>query len=134
MRRPNWQAIDERQAVGVTTVPARVSAPQRKSRLRNRSAANAPGTAEQQDSAAAAARLTGGSTSNSNVSTSHSNQQQLTEQDLEGVDRRRICEDVLASGHVQTFVDFFYLTHRPGPAQGEGLVRTPHLEKYPRSL
>lgn len=109
------------QAVGVTTVPARVSAPQRKSRLRNRSAANTgnPGTAEKQDSAASAARLTGGSTSNSHNSSNHTSQQQLTEQDLESVDRRAICEDVLAGGYVQTFVDFFYLTHRPGPAQGE---------------
>lgn len=118
-----WQAIDEMQAVGVTTVPARVSAPQRKSRLRNRSATKtgSPGTAEQQHSAQAA-RLTGSrtgtSTSTSN-STGHNLQQQMTEKDLEGVDRRGICEDVLAGGHVQTFVDFFYLTHRPGPAQGE---------------
>lgn len=124
MPHANWQAIDEMQAVGVTTVPARVSAPQRKSRLRNRSTANTapPGTAEQQDSASASARLTGGSSS-------HNNQQQLTEQDLEGVDRRRICEDVLAAGHVQTFVDFFYLTHRPGPAQGEVWRETSRLDK-----
>lgn len=109
------KAIDEMQAVGVTTVPARVSAPQRKSRLRNRSATKAsnPGTAEH--GSVTAAHLTGSSTSTSNSSSKHP----MTDQDLEGVDRRAICEDILAGGHVQTFVDFFYLTHRPGPAQGE---------------
>ncbi|CAM9815416.1 unnamed protein product, partial [Pylaiella littoralis] len=108
------KAIDEMQAVGVTTVPARASAPQRKSRLRNRSVSKGsnPGTAEQ--GLGAGGRLTGGgSTSHSNGS----NRQQIMDQDLEGVDRRAICEDILMGGHVQTFVDFFYLTHRPGPAQ-----------------
>lgn len=81
------------QAVGVTTVPARASAPQRKSRLRNRFAA------AEEDSG----RLSGN---------------QVAEEDLQGVDRRLICEDILTGGHVQTFVDFFYLTHRPGPTQG----------------
>lgn len=88
------QAIDEMQAVGVTTVPARASAPQRKSRLRNRF------VAAEEDSA----RLLGS---------------RATDQDLEGVNRRGICEEILTGGHVQTFVDFFYLTHRPGPTQGE---------------
>lgn len=104
------------QAVGVTTVPARVSAPHRKSRLRNRSAAKVsnPGAAE--PGSGSVGGLTGGaSTSTTNGSSKH----QMTDQDLEGVDRRAICEDILTGGHVQTFVDFFYLTHRPGPAQGE---------------
>jgi len=30
-------------------------------------------------------------------------------------DRRRLCEEILADGFVQSFVDFFYLTHRPDP-------------------
>ena len=30
-------------------------------------------------------------------------------------DRRRLCEEILADGYVQSFVDFFYLTHRPDP-------------------
>lgn len=88
------QAIDEMQAVGVTTVSARASAPQRKSRLRNRF----PAASESLSRGASA-----GSTA---------------EQDLEGVDRRGICEEILMGGHVQTFVDFFYLTHRPGPTTG----------------
>lgn len=103
------------QAVGVTTVPARVSAPQRKSRLRNRSANTAvghTGNAEQQGQS----QVAGGSISSN--SGSHDYVHHMTEQDLEGVDRRGICEDILTGGHVQTFVDFFYLTHRPRPAQG----------------
>lgn len=88
------QAIDEMQAVGVTTVPPRASAPPRKSRLRNRFA-----TAEDDSR---------------RLSIIHA-----AEENPQGVDRRSICEEILAGGHVQTFVDFFYLTHRPGPAQGE---------------
>lgn len=39
-------------------------------------------------------------------------------------DRQRFCEEMLAQGYIQTFVDFFYLTHRPEPqfAGGEGPV------------
>ena len=85
------QAIDEMQAVGVTTVSARASAPQRKSRLRNRFPAASEGLSR---------GVTSGSTA--------------AEQDLEGVDRRGICEEILMGGHVQTFVDFFY---RTGQAQ-----------------
>ena len=33
------------------------------------------------------------------------------------VDKQSICVDILAGGYVQSFVDFFYLTHRPDPAQ-----------------
>ena len=33
----------------------------------------------------------------------------------ETVDRRRLSEDILCEGYVQSFVDFFYLTHRPEP-------------------
>jgi hypothetical protein len=29
------------------------------------------------------------------------------------LDRRRFCEDILTDGFVNSFVDFFYLTHRP---------------------
>lgn len=96
-RELSWidQAIDEMQAVGVTTVAARASAPQRKSRLRNR----LPATSSDTD-----ARV--------------SNSGSTADQDIEGVDRRGICEDILMGGHVQTFVDFFYLTHRPGPTTG----------------
>lgn len=43
---------------------------------------------------------------------------QASEEELQGVDRRGICEEILAGGHVQTFVDFFYLTHRPVPVRG----------------
>lgn len=33
------------------------------------------------------------------------------------VDKQSICVDILANGYVQSFVDFFYLTHRPDPVQ-----------------
>lgn len=33
------------------------------------------------------------------------------------VDKQSICVDILAGGYVQSFVDFFYLTHRPDPIQ-----------------
>ncbi|CAB1107153.1 unnamed protein product [Ectocarpus sp. CCAP 1310/34] len=117
--RHDLKAIDEMQAVGVTTVPARTSGPQRKSRLRNRSSAVSTGdtgtSGVSQGSAAAGTRLAGGSITSSRSSRNH--QDQISEEDLEGVDRRAICEDILTGGHVQTFVDFFYLTHRPAPAQ-----------------
>ena len=29
------------------------------------------------------------------------------------LDKQTLCIDILVSGHVQAFVDFFYLTHRP---------------------
>jgi len=40
-------------------------------------------------------------------------------------DKQALCVDILVSGHVQAFVDFFYLTHRPEAAgaaapSGEG--------------
>jgi hypothetical protein len=44
--------------------------------------------------------------------------EQVAEQQLRGCDRRSLCKSILVNGHVQTFVDFFYLTHRPGPVQG----------------
>lgn len=113
------------QAVGVTTVPARTSGPQRKSRLRNRSAAGTAGdtgtSAGSQGSAAAGTRLAGASITSNRSSRNH--QDQISEQDLEGVNRRAICEDILTGGHVQTFVDFFYLTHRPAPVQGRTAVK-----------
>ncbi|CAM9679368.1 unnamed protein product [Scytosiphon promiscuus] len=111
--RHDLKAIDEMQAVGVTTVPARVSAPQRKSRLRNRSANTVghTGKAEQHDPS----QVVGGSISSNSGCNSYVHH--MTDQDLEGVDRRGICEDILTGGHVQTFVDFFYLTHRPAPSQ-----------------
>lgn len=34
--------------------------------------------------------------------------------------RRAICEEILVSGCVQSFVDFFYLMHRPDPKAGKG--------------
>jgi hypothetical protein len=37
------------------------------------------------------------------------------------LDKQTLCIDILVSGHVQAYVDFFYLTHRPevGPADEE---------------
>lgn len=32
---------------------------------------------------------------------------------MASVDKQTLCIDILVSGHVQAFVDFFYLTHRP---------------------
>ena len=29
------------------------------------------------------------------------------------MDKQSLCIDILVSGHVQAYVDFFYLTHRP---------------------
>lgn len=80
-------------------MPARASAPPRKSRLLRKRFAPDDGD------------LNGGGGRMSN--------NQTAEEDLQGVDKRAICEQILARGHVQTFVDFFYLTHRPRPAQGE---------------
>ena len=33
-------------------------------------------------------------------------------------DKHSMCVDILVSGHVQSYVDFFYLTHRPDPNPG----------------
>lgn len=88
------QAIDEMQAEGVTNIVPRASIPARKTRLRNHS----PAIEEDPE-------------------LSSSNEGAL--ESLRGVDRRGICEDILVGGHVQTFVDFFYLTHRAGPLHGE---------------
>jgi hypothetical protein len=53
----------------------------------------------------------------------------------EGVDRRRLSEDILCEGYVQSFVDFFYLTHRPEPnaditdaAEGTPEIQVPSKE------
>ena len=35
-------------------------------------------------------------------------------------DKQSLCIDILTSGFVQSFVDFFYLTHRPEGKGGEG--------------
>jgi len=37
--------------------------------------------------------------------------------EIQLVDKQSMCVDILAGGFVQSFVDFFYLTHRPDPAQ-----------------
>lgn len=37
------------------------------------------------------------------------------ERDESSTDRRQLCEAMIQSGYVQSFVDFFYLTHRPDP-------------------
>lgn len=47
----------------------------------------------------------------------HSNQQQdlhLLQQTGDGMpkDKQSLCIDILVNGHVNSFVDFFYLTHR----------------------
>ncbi|CAM9796981.1 unnamed protein product, partial [Choristocarpus tenellus] len=94
------------QAVGVRTVAARTSLPVRKTRLRNRAAAG--------------------------EEVAHLSNSHLAEQDLEGIDRRGICESILVEGNVQTFVDFFYLTHRPRPTQDNfDLRQTPEEIKVP---
>lgn len=36
--------------------------------------------------------------------------------------KRSVCEEILASGYVQSFVDFFYLTHRQDPKATAGIV------------
>lgn len=33
-------------------------------------------------------------------------------------DKQSFCVDILMHGYVQSFVDFFYLTHRPDPVAG----------------
>lgn len=52
------------------------------------------------------------------LTTSDHNVQPTTSQKTSGTgepifDRRSLCIDILVSGHVNSFVDFFYLTHRP---------------------
>lgn len=37
------------------------------------------------------------------------------ESSSDAVTKRQSCEEILTSGYVQSFVDFFYLTHRPDP-------------------
>jgi len=38
------------------------------------------------------------------------------------ITKRQSCEDILTSGYVQSFVDFFYLTHRPDPNASQNNV------------
>lgn len=44
------------------------------------------------------------------------------------VDKQSICVDILSNGYVQSFVDFFYLTHRPDPVQDAYNVGQPPAE------
>jgi len=44
-----------------------------------------------------------------------------TPSESDHIDKRTVCVEILSSGFVQSFVDFFYLTHRPNP--------TPDLSK-----
>ncbi|GMH60014.1 hypothetical protein TL16_g09371 [Triparma laevis f. inornata] len=37
----------------------------------------------------------------------------------DAVTKRQSCEEILTSGYVQSFVDFFYLTHRPDPKKAD---------------
>ena len=46
--------------------------------------------------------------------------------DASGQDKQSLCLEVLISGHVQAYVDFFYLTHRP-EAVAEGGEHVPDL-------
>jgi hypothetical protein len=53
-------------------------------------------------------------------------------------DRRRLCEEMLQSGFVQSYVDFFYLTHRPDPeeltlAEGAGGDAEPDANRAPNA-
>ena len=43
-------------------------------------------------------------------------------------DRRQLCEGMLRGGFVQSFVDFFYLTHRPDPEDEGRDVQVPARE------
>ena len=43
-------------------------------------------------------------------------------------DRRQLCEGMLRGGFVQSFVDFFYLTHRPDPENEGRDVQVPARE------
>ncbi|CAM9708571.1 unnamed protein product, partial [Phaeothamnion confervicola] len=79
-------AIDEHFETGGGAVAARSTLPVRRVRLLNR-------PCDESD------------TSSSN---------QLNDQQLDGLDRQTLCEQILSEGFIQAFVDFFYLTHRPG--------------------
>jgi tetratricopeptide (TPR) repeat protein len=47
-------------------------------------------------------------------------------------DKQGLCIDILVNGHVQAYVDFFYLTHRPESAQPvEGTEHTEGLRGIP---
>ena len=44
----------------------------------------------------------------------------MLDETTEKPDRRRLCEEILRDGFVQSYVDFFYLTHRPDPTVDAG--------------
>jgi len=55
-------------------------------------------------------------------------------------ERRQLCEQILINGYVQSFVDFFYLTHRPDPKAamfntgGENSAIEKEIEVTPREM
>ncbi len=38
-------------------------------------------------------------------------------------EKQALCQEILVAGYVQSFVDFFYLMHRPDPAAERGALR-----------
>lgn len=49
------------------------------------------------------------------VSASKLRPEPVPQQKIKVIDKRSLCVETLADGYVQSFVDFFYLTHRPDP-------------------
>ncbi|CAM9897499.1 unnamed protein product [Chrysoparadoxa australica] len=98
------------QPIAMGAVTARTTRPFRKTKLRNRAPSNQEDCGEGQKGAVL--------------------------EELERMDRRSLSEGSLRDGFVQTFVDFFYLMHRPAPVQ-ESLMPgqvAPEIHVPPREM
>mmetsp|Transcript_31348 Transcript_31348/g.40185 ORF Transcript_31348/g.40185 Transcript_31348/m.40185 type:complete len:458 (-) Transcript_31348:196-1569(-) len=96
-------AINEMQADDGGLIKPRPSQPKKKKMIRARKGADA------------SQGLSGGP---SMMSAATSNQEGGSGGSVAGTEvreRRQLCEQILINGYVQSFVDFFYLTHRPDP-------------------
>lgn len=106
----NLHAIDEMQVVASGVIQARPTVPPKMSKIRTRVQ-----QVQQENS----------------VESSN----QTADRKNEDLDRRAQCESILTAGYVQAYIDFFYLTHRPGPiqdnlppGQNQGEIDVPPVE------
>lgn len=102
--------------------------PARKSRLRGRNVNPAPPGTKLEPLP---------TTSNNNI-TKISTSAAMIPFEAEPTDRRVFCEELLTDGLVQSFVDFFYLTHRPDPqhavAHGNNLNNQIEIQVPPTEM
>jgi len=67
------------------------------------------------------AKPTDASSNNANLASNSPRPEDAGEEDNNNKHKADLAQEILISGNVQSFVDFFYLTHRPDPSAGQSM-------------